>query len=926
MRISFTLYLCAVLASIIWIGPPTRPAVAASAEGDLYVAANGSDSNPGTFERPFATLVRARDAVRKLKKDGEITVLLRGGTYRLCEPLVFGATDSGSDGAPVTYAAYPGEEVVVKGSLAVKGNWKPWRDGIFSCSLRETALEGKPFNQLFCDGVRMVRARCPNWDFEDPLRSGGGYFNVQGGSTGHMMWKAGQLDGKTWADPTTGIVHCFHRNNWGNMQYRIGAVDWERRRIDFAGGGLQCQRRVGPGKGRGSSSPYYIENVFEELDAAHEWFLDSEKDVLYFYPPIGVDPAKAQIEAAVAKRLISFRGSVENPVHHIRLRGLHFTQTGATFMEEYDDLARGDWAVHRGGAAYLAGAEDCRIEDCLFEQCGGNGIFVDGYNRRVEITGCLLHNLGDSAVCFVGSPGAVREYQTWSRAVAGVEDLEPGPKSDDYPAGCAVRDCIMHDVGVFGKQTSGVLVSMSMDITISHCSIYNIPRAGITFNDGTWGGHVLEYCDIWNTVTETGEHGPFNSWGRERFWRKGTLDKATVLLDAMKTVHIRNNRISNFRKSVSAGNWTIDLDDGSSNFHIYNNLSLGSTLKLRDGFFRRVWNNIHVSGVPLGWHVWPEDNGDVFEKNITVISGCPVGEAKPQTNFLRPARMPKHPWGRRHASNLWWNLNTKEFSLAGMSWEKWRDLGYGEDSVFADPLFVDPANGDYRVRAGSPALKLGFKNFPMDRFGHRQTRIEPFGGQFEETVSVTLRPDIRGGNVRFTLDGSRPTANSPLCTQPLLLEASTTIRAQTFEDGIAIGFEAKAFFEKVERVERPAWLRSLLAGRWVAPDETASAAETAKRRLSWHGARLTDILDGDMIDSLGGHEFGVFVSDLEKRSPLYKAGLRRYDLIIETQGRRTDNITVFLRQLQDAEGKTTIRAFRGYEKVAIVLPAGLNPR
>ena len=34
----------------------------------FYVAPDGDDSNPGSKERPFATLSRARDAVRKLKK------------------------------------------------------------------------------------------------------------------------------------------------------------------------------------------------------------------------------------------------------------------------------------------------------------------------------------------------------------------------------------------------------------------------------------------------------------------------------------------------------------------------------------------------------------------------------------------------------------------------------------------------------------------------------------------------------------------------------------------------------------------------------------------------------------------------------------------------------------------------------------------
>ena len=52
----------------------------------LYVAPNGSDTNPGTRARPFATLERARDEARRLKQDGKLpkgglTIWLRGGDY-----------------------------------------------------------------------------------------------------------------------------------------------------------------------------------------------------------------------------------------------------------------------------------------------------------------------------------------------------------------------------------------------------------------------------------------------------------------------------------------------------------------------------------------------------------------------------------------------------------------------------------------------------------------------------------------------------------------------------------------------------------------------------------------------------------------------------------------------------------------------------
>ena len=59
---------------------------------------------------------------------------------------------------------------------------------------------------------------------------------------------------------------------------------------------------------------------------------------------------------------------------------------------------------------------------------------------------------------------------------------------------------------------------MSAAITVSHCSIYEVPRAGINIGDGCWGGHMIEHNDVFDTVRETGDHGSFNSWGRDRYW------------------------------------------------------------------------------------------------------------------------------------------------------------------------------------------------------------------------------------------------------------------------------------------------------------------------------------------------------------------------------------------------------------------------
>jgi hypothetical protein len=50
--------------------------------------------------------------------------------------------------------------------------------------------------------------------------------------------------------------------------------------------------------------------------------------------------------------------------------------------------------------------------------------------------------------------------------------------------------------------------------------------------------------------------------------------------------------------------------------------------------------------------------------------------------------------------------------------------GRDTHSIEADAKFRDPSHGDYRVSEDSPALKLGFKNFPMDQFGVRSPRLK----------------------------------------------------------------------------------------------------------------------------------------------------------------------------------------------------------
>ena len=109
------------------------PALAAdsTAKADFFVSPKGDDrwsgrlADPGDGDGPFATVARAREAVRTLRKAQKeprtVRVVLRGGTYYLDRPMEFGPEDSGTERAPVVYAAASGENVAVSGGRPIVG-------------------------------------------------------------------------------------------------------------------------------------------------------------------------------------------------------------------------------------------------------------------------------------------------------------------------------------------------------------------------------------------------------------------------------------------------------------------------------------------------------------------------------------------------------------------------------------------------------------------------------------------------------------------------------------------------------------------------------------------------------------------------------------------------------------------------------------
>lgn len=901
---------------------------------EIYLSQTGNDNNTGAKDSPFFSFEKAINEMEKIAGKEPVNIWIGNGTYYLSKTIEITSKHSGTPENPVIFSALPGAKVIVKGSKRLnQPKWEVYKDGIYVTQIPV----GNDFDQLFVNGERKIRARFPNYDYQNPLRGGKGYQQVTDG-TNHRYDKWFSFDvekftKKDWQNPETGIVHAFQSSNWGNMQYRIKGIDTTENNVLLGDGGWQLQRIHGIGGKGKTASWFFIDNIFEELDAPGEWFLDVKTSNLYYYPEAGVDINTATIEIPFLKDLIQLKGSMASPVKNISFKGFSFTQSKYTFMDTYEPLARGDWAIHRGGAIFMEGAENCTVEDCRFESLGGNAVFMSAYNRNNTVKNCLFTKTGESAVCIVGSPSAVRFYQTWDdqeiygknwNELRKTMDMTPGPKTPDYPENCVVENCIMHDFGDVGKQVAGVFISMSHKIRVSHTTIYNCPRAGICINDGTWGGHIIENCDIWETVRETGEHGPFNAWGRERQWINGSskdFKKELMSLDAIDPTIVRNNRIANFRKSISAGNWTIDLDDGSSNFEIYNNLNLGSTIKLRDGMGRKVYNNITVSAVPLGWHVWPVESEDEVYRNIFVISGAIMGTDEASNQFIRPIGLPEgKKWSKNYDNNLYWNVNfpVSPNIIPNKSFQEWQAGGYDLHAQIANPQFVDPKNGDYSVKKSSPALKLGFKNFPMNDFGHQMTRIVPFGGDFSGEITVKLIPDARmkkDGSLRYTLDGSEPTMASPKYFAPIKMNKSSLLKAVTFDgQGNTIGVANQVQFTKVENVVYPNWFSTLLAGKYIGESKPESTKKAKEFEIA--GTVMINIADDpDLIDASGGYNTGCYIQSIDenKGKMWLDAGLLKGWVIQGFNNSKIMNVSDLEKFIKQNSGEiVTITAFKSY--------------
>ena len=198
--------------------------------------------------------------------------------------------------------------------------------------------------------------------------------------------------------------------------------------------------------------------MLEELDVPGEWYYDPVASKVYIYPNGTTDTTLApgdDIVAPVLSAIVRIEGATD-----VTFSGFVITETRATYLDQYEVPSGGDWSVHRGAAIEVVDSHQVVISNSTFEQIGGNGVLLSNNVTDSTVTDCEFVQVGDSAIVSVGS----------SVGIVGTEAT--------YPARNSITYNHMHEIGVYGKQTSCYFQALGQGTQFKGNLCYNGPRAG----------------------------------------------------------------------------------------------------------------------------------------------------------------------------------------------------------------------------------------------------------------------------------------------------------------------------------------------------------------------------------------------------------------------------------------------------------------
>lgn len=652
-----------------------------------HVAPDGRDAWSGKLPRPnkartdgpFASLSRARDALRQDRKAGAIpngaTVQVADGNYELAAPLVFEAEDSGQIGAPIVYEG--SGRAVISGGTRI-GGWKVV-GGRWQASVPGVREGTRNFAELWVNGQRRQRPRLPR----------SGYYFIEralepstGDSRGHdrFGFKAGDVN-PNWAN--RGDIDFLMMQVWTMARVKARDIDDATRSVTFSAPTRTRQWYGAFPRGH----RYIVENVKEALGQAGEWYLDRPGGILTYIPLPGENPQTAQVVAPRLDTLVEFRGAEDGraPVSDLTLRGLRFRYSNYATPPQGNTNIQAE--ADMSGAIRAVGAERIVIEDGEVSHVGEYAIEFGRACHDNRVENCELVDLAAGGIKIGTTQNSDDAQVLASRNI--------------------VRNNLIAHFGRLHPAGIGVWVGHSPWNVISHNTIrdgyYTGISPGWSWGYGPSGMHhnTLAY----NHISQIGQ-GVLSDMG------------GIYTLGVSPGTAIHHNRIHDIQ-SFDYGGWGIYFDEGTSGVVARDNLvyrTKSSGFHQHYGRDNVLANNIFA----LGGEAQLQRTRDEEHLSFTIERNI----------FLAGSDSPllKGAWNidekrARLDSNLYWKAGSEPLDFAGKSLAQWRALGHDQKSLVADPLFANPKADNYALQPNSPALKLGFVPFDVSKSG----RLSPGG-------------------------------------------------------------------------------------------------------------------------------------------------------------------------------------------------------
>lgn len=666
------------------MAPSSAAAISATIDA-FYVSPRGNDSwggriaepNPAGSDGPFATLERARSAVRQLKASPSglsrhVVVYLCAGTYYLDRPFELGPEDSGDEKHSITYAPRPAgrgvDHVVISGGRPIEGFREVEVNGrrMLAADLPDVREGRWYFTQLFVNNRRRPRPRLPREGCyqiaelidvppDTPWNKGQDRFRFHEG------------DMRSWTHLEDVDVVALHF--WVESRMKIKSVDEQSRVVALD---RPSTFRLTRDHDIGVGARYFVENVFEALDTPGQWYLDRKAGTLYYYPYPGEDTKNLRVVAPRLDSLVRVRGGADSgaAVHDVNFVNLRFAHTQRPLPP--DRAGASQAAVDVPGALFFERAERVCVERCEVSQIGTYGIEFGAGCRGNQVLSCRILDMGAGGV-----------------------------KINEGSERTTVADCEIGDGGKIFMSAVGVWIGNSPHNRVAHNSIHDLDYTGVSVG---WRWGYGESAAVDNAV----EHNHIFRVGRSVLSDLGGI----YTLGVSPGTVLRNNLIHDCF-SYSYGGWGIYTDEGSTDIVIENNV----VCRTKTGGFHQhygreniVRNNIFAFAKQHQLQrSRPEDHTSfIFERNIVYYDeGQLLGGSWGDDNY-------------KMDYNLYWDASGRPVTFAGATIEQWRERGHDINSLIADPRFADPAKDDFTLAPDSPALRLGFRHIDVSRVGPRK--------------------------------------------------------------------------------------------------------------------------------------------------------------------------------------------------------------